>query len=56
MKLFDKTRPETTSALPVRVLSAAELDAIAGGLNPQPLPPGRAMDEFNPQPDPPGRA
>jgi len=55
MKLFKKTQVETKAAPAVRVLSAAELTAVSGGLNPQPLPPGRADVAFNPQPDPPGR-
>ncbi len=29
----------------IEILSSADLAAIAGGLNPQPLPPGRVEDD-----------
>jgi hypothetical protein len=38
-----------------REIALNELDAVRGGLNPQPLPPGRTGIRFlNPQPLPPG--
>jgi hypothetical protein len=36
-----KSQAQDTKDAP-RELSPAELDAVSGGLNPQPLPPGRA--------------
>jgi hypothetical protein len=39
MKLFKQTQPKTNPTPAVRVLSSAELVAVSGGLNPQPLPP-----------------
>jgi hypothetical protein len=51
------TNEKAKSVETVRELSVRELDAVNGGLNPQPLPPGlrEPMIRFlNPQPLPPG--
>jgi hypothetical protein len=40
-------------AAPLVELSGADLDNVAGGLNPQPLPPGMVAVALNPQPLPP---
>ncbi len=46
MKLFKKIKTSDkvvvkTQAASIQTLSAADLTAVSGGINPQPLPPGR---------------
>ena len=43
MKFFKKAEANTQVANTIRTLSAADLTAVSGGINPQPLPPCRAM-------------
>ena len=46
-------RNATTTNRSTEALSIESLDRVAGGLNPQPLPP-RVLAFLNPQPLPPG--
>jgi len=46
------TKPAVQLDQSVEALSVEALDRVAGGLNPQPLPPGMLF--LNPQPLPPG--
>jgi hypothetical protein len=37
--MFKKTKTAQTNPTAIRALSASEINAVAGGINPQPLPP-----------------
>jgi hypothetical protein len=41
MKLFKKTESKKKDAIKIHELTEAELKIVSGGINPQPLPPGR---------------
>ncbi len=43
--MFKKTKTAKTDTTAIRALSVSEINAVAGGLNPQPLPPRAPPNE-----------